>query len=1243
MPVSIRIEKSLEDFLVLPVGRFYRDGRWRDITRADCEEMVRNFEQDVLRRIVPVNIEHERARGAVGRVARLWVEDDGVHAAVELSPHAPRNFGYVSPEIYWSWTHPYTGETHRNVLAGLALTNYPFFLGKTALWRDGSWVQAPVRFSKMHIAEITPAALRRSPRSELLSLHRRAHQLYARFFAGNRKEAADGLTREDLENVHALIVAEMERRGLRHTSPLGTLIASELWTPDTLPQEVLVVPDAVSIVGSAARGEQVEPHDLDVLFRLEVDPEDPRYFRLRRENIDLPVRNALNVPKWAFHPIDNPQGPHGPYIPLYHLVLRRVDDLSVRSPADASDGDAEPFAAGGLVLEFVGTGSPSATRRRGAALRIRYGDAVVQIDGEKPSDLDPSADAVLVTGPDAWNARAAVRAGGQVARARVEPPGLPPLTIRPHRVEPSRPSYGYEIRAGRVRVAYLPKLWSWPSWADGADLAIIDGSAWGGPSRVSGNPGGHAALSDLAAAAREAGVRRLVATHVSAQTERALKAGEPLPPGLEVAADGDRISLLVKAARTVRPGVRYPVMKPVMAGTTEFFDVAELWPWAETKLRAGHPLLGSPKIDGFRTSVHWDGSSLSVFLEDSKERRRFPAIESALSGLPPFVIEGEFTARVGRTWVARTQLAGVIAGRVDADPFFHLYDLLFLKEDVHDRPFSERLAALRSLRLPRKHFAVLPQRPVRSRRDLERVGKWAASRPLSEGLYLRQADAPYVFGPTDTAAKLKTVLELKVEVLAAERKTNGWVYRCALREPGKFRNAVDTPRGPRLVLGNTFVSKDKLASPGDTLNVRVEELVVLEGPRLAWGKPTPVGPDRSRPAYTASQAVSLARRAGLLKEEVPEEHADAPGEDEDTRGGRAARLFAENWHELLPRSGRGKFVYHHHFRGLSEEEAELDEPDLLALPRRVSIHGDLRLEGPDALWGWTVFLGKADEVRKAGGDRLSFLPPDDALQVSPKLPQPKSWLRVGVGKPLVTEPGEVGATSQKYAKFFAYDRGTYRLGVCRQHSFELFLNGKRLKGRYLVVSVPRGGRRVWQIMKPKDQTPYAESHDKEKVIEELRRKGQRWLVWSDGRSKPEWVDVRAAARHADLEEAEERIAFFVVFRPGVDADGDPLTPDEIEAAAHRFLEDYAAGLTSWDFQHAELLADDAATLVESWIQREPVTYSLSVRGEERVTEVPAGSWCIAVRVDDPALWDAILAGEVDGISPVGWADLEAAP
>jgi len=231
------------------------------------------------------------------------------------------------------------------------------------------------------------------------------------------------------------------------------------------------------------------------------------------------------------------------------------------------------------------------------------------------------------------------------------------------------------------------------------------------------------------------------------------------------------------------------------------------------------------------------------------------------------------------------------------------------------------------------------------------------------------------------------------------------------------------------------------------------------------------------------------------------EYAKAGEEGGETRGGTAETEWKENWQELLPISaGGGRFVLHHHWRGLSEEESKFSEEQLLQTDH--SLHEDLRLEGPKALWGWSAFTGTTENVRKAGGCRLCSLPADDNLQAVPKLPQPKEWLRVGVGKPYVSEPGGVGATSQSYSKFFAIDTGTYKLGAARQHLFEIFLHGNKLKGRFLVEYAPVGVRRVWLLDRPQSQESYTSAHKLEDVLQELKSKGQRYLVWGDGKGKP---------------------------------------------------------------------------------------------------------------------------------------------
>jgi len=137
----VAIEKGFGNALIFPFGKFFRNGVWREFTPKHAEEMVRNFEANVLERDVPVNREHDRPSGRIGKVTRLWIGDEGVCGEIDVDDEAKQKFLYVSPELppKWEWTHPRTGKVYKNVLAGLALTNYPFFGGRMNVWSDGEW------------------------------------------------------------------------------------------------------------------------------------------------------------------------------------------------------------------------------------------------------------------------------------------------------------------------------------------------------------------------------------------------------------------------------------------------------------------------------------------------------------------------------------------------------------------------------------------------------------------------------------------------------------------------------------------------------------------------------------------------------------------------------------------------------------------------------------------------------------------------------------------------------------------------------------------------------------------------------------------------------------------------------------------------------------------------------------------------------------------------------------------------
>jgi phosphoribosyl 1,2-cyclic phosphate phosphodiesterase len=238
----------------------------------------------------------------------------------------------------------------------------------------------------------------------------------------------------------------------------------------------------------------------------------------------------------------------------------------------------------------------------------------------------------------------------------------------------------------------------------------------------------------------------------------------------------------------------------------------------------------------------------------------------------------------------------------------------------------------------------------------------------------------------------------------------------------------------------------------------------------------------------------------------------AQDEEGGTRSAAAASYWKDNWWKAYPPSGKGKFIYHHHWRGLTEEDSKRTNEDLLENTDH-SIHGDIRFEGRNNnLFGFTTFLGTAaDNRRLKEKDKLFHMSDNkgssDNIQGTWKLPQPESWIDVGKKAPVISKPEGVGATSNKFAKFFGMDDGTYEMGVWREHFFEVFMHGKHINGRMLIQYAPMGGQRVWIIDMPEDQKPYADTHDIEEVKAELKKKGQKHLVWGKPGQKPELITI----------------------------------------------------------------------------------------------------------------------------------------
>ncbi len=337
----------------------------------------------------------------------------------------------------------------------------------------------------------------------------------------------------------------------------------------------------------------------------------------------------------------------------------------------------------------------------------------------------------------------------------------------------------------------------------------------------------------------------------------------------------------------------------------------------------------------------------------------------------------------------------------------------------------------------------------------------------------------------------------------------------------------------------------------------------------------------------------------------------------NTQDQAASTFWAGHWFESFPKSGKGAFVYQHHWRGLTEDETKLGEDELLDTTH--SVHGDLRLEIDDKdLSGWSIFLGKASDV-KAGKDLISIGERD--LQATPKPIEQHGWLGLAHGHPFLIKPGSLGSTSNAWAKLFEEDFGTFEIGVWREHMFELFLHGNKLKGRVLIQFVPLGGKRVWLVLMPTDQTPYAQSHKKEDVLAELRSKGQPYLVWAEPGKTPELLSVAVKVAFFK-EDKSKHIVYGVVYEPDVvDLQGDWATAEDIEDAAHKYLAEFRETKLS---HRMPLNAD----VVESYIA--PLTF-FSESGER----IRKGSWIMAMKIKDDEVWKDIEAGIIVGFSMGG--------
>lgn len=903
---------------------------------------------------------------------------------------------------------------------------------------------------------------------DLLDLHNRLHHLWDQYFADTFRQHARNFSRQDLDELHDALIGEMKRRDMEHDSPLPERKANATALRDTslnLPMKLTVVPSFVSLVGSTAtNGPDQEDNqtssDVDILIRAE---RDENKFLIQDDNVYLPIRKALDPDKEGrLHFIGNPQGPHGDHIPLYDLVLiRRAGrrDLQLATNADA------------LIKIDLGCSRNKPEGYIGIDIR-GWSDADIMYDLEEGIPL-PDNYADIIRAHHVLEHLSDPRFIMYEIWRALKPDGI----------------LDFEVPSTRGEGAFAhpdhKSYWNKTSFYFYTEDHLIEEASI-------------TCKFDIIKINEEVGPEART-LNVFGQ----LRKVAPEPP--------------IQLALAVLPWYTGPLPKPAMKFHTEFFSIDELWnKWAKKRIDDG--LMVEEKLNGFRAMAQKKGDQIRINLlsEDrTNVADRFPDLVTALKGISgDFILDGDLgVEQDGHRW-PRIKLMTLAADQPDlpedAHVVFTAFDILHHDNtDYTQHPLSQRRPALESpiRSAASDSLATSEAEQASSRSALEKAGRRLAGKDMSEGIVVKELDSPYPKSKsTSNWAKVKHTVEIKGIVLKAkENKAGTYNFRAGLLPGNNEHPNVTKLDGTEYVdLGFSFNAPFK-AEVGDIVTFRVEEIILEEDGELGWlgALPLDIDQDREDP-YTVPQVIDLAQRGRILQDATlaRSQQADTPQDEGDTRAEHAKAFWAKHWHESFPKDGKGEWVYQHHWRGLSEEQSTWPEDRLLDTDH--SVHGDLRLSFGKALWGFTCFLGRTDDAQQRD---LPDLPADDALEGKFKLHQPEAWLTIARDEPFIAEPGDVGSTSKSFSKFFEIDHGTYEVGVWHKRFLEVFLDGGKIKGRYIITFAPIGDSRKWLIRRPDDQTPFAESHAREEVVKDRSAKGDDFLVWSKPGAQPELIEL----------------------------------------------------------------------------------------------------------------------------------------
>jgi len=225
----------------------------------------------------------------------------------------------------------------------------------------------------------------------------------------------------------------------------------------------------------------------------------------------------------------------------------------------------------------------------------------------------------------------------------------------------------------------------------------------------------------------------------------------------------------------------------------EFFDKEDLWKFAiEPLLKKGKTIIAEPKYDGLRFVIHRDGDRVAIYTEDAHLDRApyLPTVVKLVKGLRPkqLILDAEFVQfdEENENPIPRADMGALRAKRPYTGPLrVYVHDCIWLDEDIHLKPYSARLKALRSV-IPKtiwcekKLQALVPTvyYEITDRKSFDKAIAACTAFKGSEGAMLKSADSEYDLTGKEPRHsewfKYKLVKEIRVQVIGKYKKPAPW-------------------------------------------------------------------------------------------------------------------------------------------------------------------------------------------------------------------------------------------------------------------------------------------------------------------------------------------------------------------------------------------------------------------------------------------------------------------------------------